>query len=151
MAKNARELKANAKQLGFTYLGQNGKNHHQFVNADGVRVNASLSPSDRNAWKNTIRDMERISGMKLERHKMGKTHFKRQIRSDMHQSPEEMRVSLDVDNLLARASAVRAEFQELCLTPNRTTVIRARRLLAEYEEFRQQLAVHHRILDPITR
>lgn len=64
---DARRLLEIADQLGFTYLGKDGQGHHSLVHENGTRYAIAATPSDYRGVKNTIADLERISGQKIDR------------------------------------------------------------------------------------
>lgn len=55
-----------------------------------------------------------------------------------------------IDDLVIRAQAIRGLFFVLAKTPSRRNAFHARKLLAEYDDIRDRLITHNRIIDPIT-
>lgn len=61
MAGDFRKLLKEAKKLNFIYEGVTGTNHHRFRHAGtGKKVIAAQTPSCPYAWRNALRDMQKI-------------------------------------------------------------------------------------------
>lgn len=152
MSDDLRKLIADGERLGFTYVGQTSRGGHmQFIHESGQRVTASCTPSDRFAWVNVRNDMERISGRQLPRSgKAGSYKFKPVIPLKLHRTETEIRNSETIDRLLDRVGVIRSEFRALALSPDsHRCAQKARKLVDEFTELRDELALHHRIVDPI--
>lgn len=64
-----RELELMAEQLGFVFDGYTGSGHIKFRHSCSQRLFvASGSPSCHRSSLNSVKEMERISGVKLPRH-----------------------------------------------------------------------------------
>src|SRR6201999_1896089 len=113
-----RKFVTEAKKLGFTFQGQSNSSHLSFINADGIRYTSALTPSCPHAWKNALRDMEKISGRALPRQKSGKHRFKKAQHLDLRRSPAEVHDSAIIDGLMARAESLRSEFKAIVANPD---------------------------------
>lgn len=150
MADDLRKLIADGEKLGFTFLGQKVHGGHlQFLHENGKRLTASSTPSSHYAWKHTREDMERISGQRLPRDNKGKHTFKKVERMDLRLSETEVKSAEVVDRLIDRADEIRREFRLLAISPNIRNASRARDLLDEFRDIREELATHHRLIAPI--
>lgn len=151
MADDLRKLIADGEKLGFTYIGQKVHGGHlQFIHENGKRLTASSTPSSFSSWKQTRKDMERISGRQLPRdNKAGKRTFKRVERMDLNRSQLEIQSAEVIDRLVGRADNIRTEFRRLALSPNSRNAQRARDLLEEFTDIREELTAHHRVIQPI--
>jgi hypothetical protein len=68
MSNNNRQFLKSAAQLGFVFVGYNGRGHLRLHNPDiGVHYFAAKSPSDWRSHRNAIVAMQRLSGRKLPR------------------------------------------------------------------------------------
>ena len=151
MADDLRKLIADGEKLGFTYMGQKVHGGHlQFLHENGKRLTASSTPSSYSSWKQTRKDMERISGRQLPRdNKAGKRSFVKVERMDLRRSEQEIQSAEVIDRLVDRADIIRGEFRHLALSPNNRNAQRARDLLEEFTEIKDELTAHHRIISPI--
>jgi len=61
MKSEFRKLIHAAAKLNFTYKGVTGKNHHIFEHSSGKKITASQTPGCPYAYKNALRDMQRIT------------------------------------------------------------------------------------------
>jgi len=94
--------------------------------------------------------MEKISGQKLPRdNKAGKRSFVRVAQTDFMPSRTEVQCAEIVDGLVARANVMRVEFSALALNPSRSNASRARDILDEFNEIRDELRAFHRVITPI--
>jgi hypothetical protein len=145
-----REMLDQAEKLGFTPVGRAGNGHVRLRNADtGDRYSAAFSPSDRRSLRNTIAQLERLSGRKLPRDNSGKHRHRRQPQLDVTLSPAEQRASELVAALVAEAESVRRRIGHLAAEPTRDAVAEMRRAIAKFEHLRWRLAQRHHIVDPI--
>ena len=151
MSDDFRRLVTDARALGFEYRGQkrNG-GHFQFFHPEtGTRYTTACTPGSFYSWPNAIRDMEKISGVRLFRRKTHHYRFKKVPHLDLRKSESEKKSADVVDDLVARADSIRGEFRLLSEQANRTNAVKARDLLADFEDIRQRLAQHHRVIRPI--
>lgn len=73
---HVRELELQANQLGFEFAGYTGSGHIRFRHVEFlVTYIASASPSCRHTGINALKEMERLSGVKLPRR--GQGHHRR--------------------------------------------------------------------------
>ena len=151
MSDDLRRLIADATKLGFTFKGQQIRGGHlRFEHVSGALITTSSTPSDIHAWTNARTDMERVAGIKLPRdNKAGKRHFVKVERSDLQPSAAEIQRGEIVDRLVARADMVRVEFRCLALAPCRSNAAKARDLLDEFNDIKDELAAFHRVIKPI--
>lgn len=149
MADDLRRLINDASKLGFKYDGRTDSGHVVLLHDSVGRYVTSGTASDWRAYQNALRDMERLSGRKLPRQKAGKFRFKKTTRLDLKRSVEEVRSANTVDDLLARADRIRDNFRRLTVQVSRANAEKARELLGEFEDVRDELASHHRVIEPI--
>lgn len=76
MRKEQRELVELATQLGFTFIGYDGRGHIDLRHHNGGHVSLPATPSEYRGRRNAIAQLERVSGQKLAR-----THHRRSHKS----------------------------------------------------------------------
>lgn len=139
-----------AQQLGFEFQGYNGSGHPKFVHtASGTVLVTSLTPSDWRVERNTIADMERISGRKLPRDNAAHYSHKRVQRSNLCKTVNEIRACDEIDRLVSETESMRQRLQILTERNSRASAEEARRLVRKFEICRQELAHRHRHIDPL--
>jgi hypothetical protein len=144
------ELLKDAAALGFEFVGYNGSNHLVFHNATtGQRCSTAFSPSDYRSRRNSIAQMERLSGRKLPRPNNGKHKYRRQTQLDTTLTPAEQRASERVAALLEEAASVRRRIEYLAAEPTRDAAAETRRAITKYEHLRRRLEQLHRIIPQI--
>lgn len=62
-----KEIITKAETIGWTYEGTNARGHSVLVHKSGARYTTASTPSDRRGVLNTLSDLERIGGQKLEK------------------------------------------------------------------------------------
>lgn len=145
-----RRFCAKAEQLGFKFQGYNGSGHPKFVHtATGTVLSTSLTPSDWRVERNTIAEMERISGRKLPRDNAAHYSYKRVQRSDFRKTKGEAEAAAEIERLLAETDSMRNRFRALTELNTRTSAEEARRLVTKFEFCREELAHRHRHIDPL--
>jgi len=150
MADDLRRLIADGQKLGFTFVGQKIHGGHiQFIHENGKRLTASSTPSCSSSWKNTRKDMERIAGRQLPRENKARYKFTKVEHLNLNRSELEVQSAEVIERLVTRADSIRSDFRLLALSPNRGNAQRARDLLEEFTEIREELNTHHRIIAPI--
>lgn len=146
-----REFTHKAELLGFTFDGLTGGSHPRYRHAESGRVVvAAFTPSDWRSERNSLADMERVSGRKLPRPNAAKYRHRRTSRTDLTLSGTERAAVEETDRLLAQADLLRAEWDRQVANQDRTTAAAARQTLTDFEEVRRKLAALHRIIPPIT-
>ena len=151
MSDDVRRLVSDAKALGFEYRGQKSNGGHlQFFHAEtGTRYTTASTPGSFYSWHNAVRDMEKISGVRLFRRKTHHYSFKKVPHLELRKSESEKKNADVVDGLVARADVIRGEFRRLAALSNRNSAQKARRLVEEFNGISRQLAARHRAIDPI--
>ena len=146
-----RDFNRKAEMLGFKYVGLTGTSHPRYHNADvDAWVVAALTPSDWRSQKNTLSQMERLSGRKLPRSNSGHFRNVRVKQLDTTLSAVEAHSVDRIDTLLGQAEQLQQAWTELIAGPaNRTAAADARDILENYENVRRELAKLHRIIPPL--
>jgi|GEM_PF-3307738 len=145
-----REFLKDAEQLGFMFAGYNGKNHVQLQHINGYRYAAPLTPSDWRSRRNTIADLQRISGRKLPRQNAGKHRHRRQAQLNTTLSPAERQASDLIAELVDEADTIAQRIDQLRAEPPTTrSAAEMRRHLTRHRSLRSQLRQMHRIVPPI--
>lgn len=146
-----REFCEKVEPLGFVFDQYIGSGHPRFVHLEsGAHVITSLTPSDWRAERNAIAEMERIAGRKLRRDNSGHYHHRRIQRADFRKSKTEIEAASDIDQLLAESEEIRCQFNALTKATTRNAAQEARRLMARFENCRNQLQQHYRHIPPLT-
>lgn len=76
MHPHAREMVEVAQRLGFTLTGTDGRGHLALVHTNGETVHIPSTPSEYRGRKNTIAQLERVSGQRLPRANHRRSHKK---------------------------------------------------------------------------
>lgn len=153
-----RELCDKAEQLGFKFTGYNGNNHPHFYNAaKNIHYTTSCTPSDWRVVRNSIAEMERLSGRKLPRPNAGKFRHVRVTQMVTNQSDKEREVAGEVESLVAESQTLARRWDEIVntATHGRRDSIplrrEAERIARKYGHIRTILASDfYRVIPPIT-
>lgn len=110
----AREFIATAAQLGWSFVGMDGRGHLRLHHlATNQFYAAAATPSDGRSRRNTIADLERLSGRKLPRANSGHYHHQPVQALVVEQSAAERRASEETEALVAEAQSLRRDFNDL--------------------------------------
>ena len=146
-----RDILGDAERLGWQIVGYAGNGHLRLHHPDaGVTFVTGATQSDsRRGRQNTVAELERLCGRKLPRQRSGHHPHHRQPSSDWHKPPIERDYCARVDELVAEAGRLRAEFAGLAAAGDRDAAADGRQVLRAYEAVRRQAARLHRIIQPI--
>ena len=146
---NTREFLDAAGKLGWSYAGIDGRGHirlhHQ---ASGQSYSASLTPSEYRSRRNTLADLERLSGRKLPRPNAAHHRHKRQPITAMRRSEEEERQLRIIDGLIREADEIRDTFTEASLAGEWSANLK--QLMVRHNVIRETLASrYYRVIESL--
>lgn len=146
-----REFCKKVEPLGFTFDGYHGSGHPRFYCAEkDIHVTTALTPSDWRAERNSLAEMERISGRKIHRDNAGHYRHRRHAESDFRTTGHEREVSRQCEELLAECDSMRNRFALLAAQNTRTAAEEAKRLVAKFNHHKERLAEMHRHIPPLS-
>jgi hypothetical protein len=144
LPKDLRELVA--QPLGWRLAGTSGSSHIRLQHPDAGHYVVANTPSDRNAYRAALHDLQRLAGEKLPRPASGRYRHRGHTRVlDTTQSRAERAAGAEVDRLIAQARQLRAEFDELGVD----RIDDARDVADRYDRVRRDLAERFRLIPPI--
>lgn len=135
-------LKA-AEQLGGVCEGLDGRNHYVVRFANGERARIAATPSAYSTYRNTLTDLQKISGRRLPKVQRNRSR-KSFARSNSRPTAAERERSAEVGELLAdlhaEAEQLQTEWDVLTANPSRDGVQRARDILAAWADMNERRA-----------
>lgn len=137
-----------ARPLGFEFVGYQGNGHPRFYNADkGVYFTTALTPSDWRGEKNSVADMERLSGRKLPRQKAGRARHVKVPQARFRLSDSEKSAQSHIDQLLTRAERLAERWDKV--KDDLRFNEEAHAILLDFEEIEAKLRDFRRVIPPL--
>lgn len=145
-----RDLIRKAETLGWVRDGFDGRGHPKLQHpVTGATYSVPSTPGDWRSTRNSIADLQRLSGRKLVRQRAGKYRAVKVDHLELHKSSLEVSAGAAVDELVAEADQLRDEFAKLAADGSRAAGAAARKVVARYEQVREAAERFHRVLPPI--
>lgn len=154
MNSELRQFLSRAKRLGFEWVGTDGQGHPRLHNAAiGVSYSVPGTPSDYRSLRNSLADLERLSGRKLPRANAAHYRGRRVAPVDFTKSSFEVEQAEKVEALVAETDSLREQFHELAEAEVKDYYIvgQARGIMGRYDHLRRVLADLHHTIPPIEK